>query len=34
MYGRAKTSFQTALRVEPRYRLAQEALDQLSRLIN
>jgi tetratricopeptide (TPR) repeat protein len=34
MYGRAKNSFETALRIEPRYRLAQEALDQLRRLVN
>ncbi len=34
MYGRAKKSFETALHIEPRYRLAQEALDQLRRLVN
>lgn len=34
MYGPAKKSFETALRIEPRYRLAQEALDQLRRLVN
>lgn len=34
MYGRAKSCFETALRIEPRYRLAQEALDQLRRLVN
>jgi tetratricopeptide (TPR) repeat protein len=34
LYGRAKNSFETALRIEPRYRLAQEALGQLRRLVN
>jgi tetratricopeptide (TPR) repeat protein len=34
MYARARTCFQDALRIEPRYRLALEALDSLRRLVN
>src|ERR1700682_4538415 len=34
IYVRPKTSFEPALRIEPRYRLAQEALAQLRRLVN
>jgi hypothetical protein len=34
MYGRAARCFEEALEVEPRYRLAREALDSLRRLVN
>ncbi len=34
MYSRARESFQTALRLEPRYTLAREALDHLRRIVN
>ncbi|HYL11363.1 MAG TPA: tetratricopeptide repeat protein [Candidatus Acidoferrales bacterium] len=34
MYEKARTCFQTALRIEPRYSLAREALDKLRRLVN
>jgi len=34
MYGRAMTSFQEALKIEPRYSLARQALASLRRLVN
>ena len=34
MYARARACFQKALEIEPRYRLAREALDSLRRLVN
>ncbi len=34
MYSLARESFQTALRLEPRYTLAREALDRLRRIVN
>ena len=34
MYSRARESFQAALRLEPRYTLAREALDRLRRIVN
>jgi tetratricopeptide (TPR) repeat protein len=34
MYGRAEASFQNALRIEPRYGLARQALESLRRLVN
>lgn len=34
MYGQAKNCFQDALKIEPRYSLAREALDNLRRLVN
>ena len=34
MYSQARESFQKALRLEPRYKLAREALDQLRRIVN
>jgi Tfp pilus assembly protein PilF len=34
MYARAARCFEEALEVEPRYRLAREALDSLRRLVN
>jgi Tfp pilus assembly protein PilF len=34
MYARATENFQSALRVEPRYQLARQALDKLRRLVN
>ncbi len=34
MYARAESCFQNALRIEPRYRLAREALGSLRRLVN
>ncbi len=34
MYGKARSCFQAALRIEPRYTLAREALDKLRRLVN
>ena len=34
MYGKARACFQTALRIEPRYALACQALDKLRRLVN
>ncbi|MBZ5539008.1 MAG: tetratricopeptide repeat protein [Acidobacteriia bacterium] len=34
MYARARACFQKALEIEPRYRLAREALESLRRLVN
>ena len=34
MYGQARNCFQVALKIEPRYSLAREALDNLRRLVN
>jgi Tfp pilus assembly protein PilF len=34
MFGKARESFQQALRIEPKYKLAQEALENLRRMVN
>jgi Tfp pilus assembly protein PilF len=34
MFGKARESFQQALRIEPKYKLAQDALENLRRMVN